>query len=778
MYFKIFYTLIILFVASNLIIDLYNFYNTGAWEPFSATMEDNTKISKALIIGSGDWITKEFKKKSPPHAGQIIINFNKDTFEQLQQQFQPNMDENKKKEIKNLLDKPGGLVNVFRKYPQAESWVHDYFIYKIEDKLNSHFKTKDMVSKSEAINIISEITLKPENRKREFAENTYKEVLGNKNKGDEFNKKFFEELILPGGKKLNLDKQSSPQIHIKPRIHIQQQPNSGSGENSPQNDDKGWKQVGLEGDEVNCNGLVRYGANSDWVVKHSIGKIPCNNEVFGNHLQGINKTCECKLDNWSEEKRSESVTERIFTKDKSLCVDPIKGGYVNFTGEACGKNNNNIQWSNIYTPPDQASKKYNKTGCKFQLEKDEEILYFKNPSIRRNNKLKKGIELPYNYKVEFKYTPTQIQSSSTNILRITDKLSGSRNADSYKDRLFYVFKQGGKTDLEIGIGTKEGNFTWYTRYSFKKNKTYNILISIRNKEAKTYVNNKLINDETITGKRDIIKNCQLYMSDKWYGAARCKVEDLLLTSSGSDMKWVKKFMGKCGETPTVIGGELLHNDISELLRYDMGDKSQSVEWQAIGKEKQKSAGIPQPKPLRKLTSEYIPLIDDDNREWVPDYIDIANKSPTSNIHLGKYFSKKISNLRGFKLPDIYQSEYELIGGLVSRAESSKRRGASENEMVKYKKHIVKFFNELLGVETDSYTNINNKKRDKQYSGVPAYTQPDQSVKQQTNNMFSDNSNSKHKVNEMKTTYTTKYRPRDPREYPRPIDAAWSFLSNE
>ena len=88
MYFKIFYTLIILFVASNLIIDLYNFYNTGAWEPFSATMEDNTKISKALIIGSGDWITKEFKKKSPPHAGQIIINFNKDTFEQLQQQFQ------------------------------------------------------------------------------------------------------------------------------------------------------------------------------------------------------------------------------------------------------------------------------------------------------------------------------------------------------------------------------------------------------------------------------------------------------------------------------------------------------------------------------------------------------------------------------------------------------------------------------------------------------------------------------------------------------------------
>ena len=237
-------------------------------------------------------------------------------------------------------------------------------------------------------------------------------------------------------------------------------------------------------------------------------------------------------------------------------------------------------------------------------------------------------------------------------------------------------------------------------------------------------------------------------------------------------------MGKCGETPTVIGGELLHNDISELLRYDMGDKSQSVEWQAIGKEKQKSAGIPQPKPLRKLTSEYIPLIDDDNREWVPDYIDIANKSPTSNIHLGKYFSKKISNLRGFKLPDIYQSEYELIGGLVSRAESSKRRGASENEMVKYKKHIVKFFNELLGVETDSYTNINNKKIDKKYSGVPAYTQPDQSVKQQTNNMFSDNSNSKHKVNEMKTTYTTKYRPRDPREYPRPIDAAWSFLSNE
>jgi len=543
---------------------------------------------------------------------------------------------------------------------------------------------------------------------------------------------------------------------------------------SPQNNDKGWKQVGLEGDTVDCKGLIRYGANSDWVVKHSIGKLPCNDEVFGKHLPGINKTCECKLDNWAEETRNESVTERIFTKDKSLCVSPLKGGYVNFSGEACGKNKNDIQWSKIYVPPDQASKKFSKTGCSFELERDKEIAYFKNPSIRRNNLLKTGIDLPYNYKIQFDYTPLEIQTSSTNIIRITD--GGERTTDSYRDRLFYIFKQGGKTDLEIGIGTKEGNFSWYTKFSFKKNKTYKILITIINTEAKTFVNNKLINHETISGKRTIYKNSHLFMSDKFYESARCKVDNLLMTSSGSDMAWVKKYMGKCGENPTVIGGELLHNQISELLRYDLSDKSQSVEWELIGKEKQKSKGIPQPKPIVKLTSEYIPMIDDDNRDWVPDYIDIANKNPTSNIHLGKYFSKKVSNLRGFKLPDIYQSEYELIGGLVSRAESSKRRGAPENEMIKHKEKIVKFFDELLGFETDSYTNINNKKRDKQYTGVPAYTQPDVSVKQQTNNMFSDNTNATK--DKPKTKYTNKYRPRDPREYPRPIDAMWSLLSNK
>ena len=354
---------------------------------------------------------------------------------------------------------------------------------------------------------------------------------------------------------------------------------------------------------------------------------------------------------------------------------------------------------------------------------------------------------------------------------ITD--GAQRSVDSYLDRLFYVFKQGGKTDLEIGIGTKEGNFTWYTKYNFKKNKTYLIKIHITNKDARTFVGDKLINHETISGKRSIYRNCDLFLSDKFYSPARCKIESLLISSSGSDMKWVRKFMGKCGENPTTIGGELLHNEISELLRYDIADKSQSVEWQLIGQEQKKTDTIPQPNPLRKLSSEYIPLIDDDNREWIPDHIDIANNNPTNNIHLGKYFSKKVSNLRGFKLPDIYQSEYELIGGLVSRAESSKRRGASENEMLKHKEKIVKIFDELMGFETDSYTNINNKKREKQYSGVPAYTQPDQSVKQQTNNMFNDNANAKNKVGR----YTNKYRPRDPREYPRPVDSMWNFLSN-
>ena len=62
MYFKIFFTLLILFVSINFLTDLYNFYNTGVWEPFSATMEDNTKISKSLAFGILDYLSDEFKK--------------------------------------------------------------------------------------------------------------------------------------------------------------------------------------------------------------------------------------------------------------------------------------------------------------------------------------------------------------------------------------------------------------------------------------------------------------------------------------------------------------------------------------------------------------------------------------------------------------------------------------------------------------------------------------------------------------------------------------------
>ena len=42
MYFKIFYTFLLLFVISNLAVDLYNLYNTGKWEPFGNIIEGAT----------------------------------------------------------------------------------------------------------------------------------------------------------------------------------------------------------------------------------------------------------------------------------------------------------------------------------------------------------------------------------------------------------------------------------------------------------------------------------------------------------------------------------------------------------------------------------------------------------------------------------------------------------------------------------------------------------------------------------------------------------------
>lgn len=546
-------------------------------------------------------------------------------------------------------------------------------------------------------------------------------------------------------------------------------------EKSPQDLKGDWKQVGLDGDTVNCNGLVRYGAKNSWVVKHSMGNIKCSSDIFGNHMPGVDKSCECKTTPWTNEHRHETLTQKIFTKEKDLCVDPNKGGYVIYTGKSCGVNKNSIQWMNAYTSPDQAAKQYNKEGCNFTLTTDKVITEFKNPTIRKGNIINSSLELPFNWKFEFKYTPTKSQKRSSNILRITDGVK--RNVDSYKDGLCFAFMKGEELELELGIGTKERNYIYYTNAGFKVNETYKIQLEVRDTQMNVFINDKLIHTSDITAKRDVIKNCHLFFSDEFYPSAKCVIEDFSLTSSGSDKSWMEKYTGDCGKNPTLDKDRILQTSVSELLRYDKSGSSQSIEWHKIGEEKN-TVHIPQPKPISKLTSEYIPFIDDDNRDWVPDYIDIVNPTATSNIHLGKYFTKKVSNLRGFKLPDIYQSEYELIGQNVLRAEFSKRRGAGDMEMIKHKEKIVKIFDHLLGIETDNYTVINNKKKERQYSSVPAYTQPDQRVKSQTSNMFSDNSNSKDKMKKdfNQSKYTNKYRPRDPNEYPRPIDAVWSFIT--
>ena len=85
---------------------------------------------------------------------------------------------------------------------------------------------------------------------------------------------------------------------------------------------------------------------------------------------------------------------------------------------------------NAYTSPDQAVKQYNKEGCNFTLTTDKVITEFKNPTIRKGNLINSSMELPFNWKMDFKYTPTKSQNRSSNILRITDGVK--RNVDSYK----------------------------------------------------------------------------------------------------------------------------------------------------------------------------------------------------------------------------------------------------------------------------------------------------------------------------------------------------------
>ena len=61
MYFKIFYTFMLIFVISNLAVDLYNFYNTGVWEPFGNIIEGATG---SRCVGSKD--------KNEPYYDTII----------------------------------------------------------------------------------------------------------------------------------------------------------------------------------------------------------------------------------------------------------------------------------------------------------------------------------------------------------------------------------------------------------------------------------------------------------------------------------------------------------------------------------------------------------------------------------------------------------------------------------------------------------------------------------------------------------------------------------
>lgn len=547
--------------------------------------------------------------------------------------------------------------------------------------------------------------------------------------------------------------------------------------NEEKNIDPNWKQVAVEGEIAKCNGLVRFGANNDYVVKHSIGNLPCTEQVFGKHLPGVSKTCDCKIADWTKDKRTELVTQKIDVKDPGLCL-PDKGGLVTYQGKACGRDKNKIQWSKIWVDPDQTQKQFKKTGCEFKLEEDEKLVEFKIPSIKRNNLIRSGVILPFAYSIDFDYTPTAVTNKTgwENIFRITD--GKTRSVDSFKDRLVGVFKRKNSTKLQIVIGTVAKTHSINLEKNFRKGRTYNIKIEVRNNEVEIFVSGSLNHTEEITAKRDIINECHLYFSDSHYEPAKCVIENFVMKRLGSDPDWVSKYFGKCGEIPKIQEKSRslqLNTKMSELLRFDQAGKSQTVEWEAISKKKKEHKHIPQPKPIARLTPKYIPFLDDNNREWIPNWINTDNPGQEEHIKIGKYFTKGVQNLRGLDLPKIYDSEYQLIGRTVLRAENNKRRGADDKELLKQKEHISKIFDELMGLDSGEYHgNINNKRSAPQYTGVPAYTQPDQTIKHQTNNMFSDNSNKKH-VDTNKNTYTTKYRPRDPNLYPRPVDGIWSFV---
>ena len=75
---------------------------------------------------------------------------------------------------------------------------------------------------------------------------------------------------------------------------------------------------------------------------------------------------------------------------------------------------------------------------------------------------------------------------------------------------------------------------------------------------------------------------------------------------------------------------------------------------------------------------------------------------------------------------IYDSEYQLIGRTVLRAEKDKKdvELAKEN-FLKQKKNIYQNSDaELMGLDSGEHGNIINKRSAPQYTGVPAYTQID------------------------------------------------------
>ena len=686
MYFKIFYTFMILFVISNLAVDLYGLYNTGKWEPFGNIIEGATG-SRNTCKKRGCEMPKKVGRecqldKVGPDKFVVLCPYGCRN---------PNIGQRNSKYCKNNDECQSCGAKIFEadKFKNQLKWMKDNPLTGLK---NAPWNTK---------------------------------------------------------------------------------------EKSPQDQAQEWKQVALEGQTAKCNGLVRFGANDKWVVKHSLGNLPCTQQVFGKHLPGVSKSCECKISDWTKDDRTELVTQKLMTNETGLCL-PEKGGLVTYQGKACGRNKNDIQWTKINVDPDQVQKQFQKTGCNFQVEEDEILIEYEKPSIARGNLIKSQFILPFAYSIEFDYTPTGVASEEgwENIFRITD--NKERSADSFKDRLVGAFKRKNSTKLQIIIGTVNKTHTIDLKKNFRRGRTYNIRIEVRNKEAEIFVSGSLNHTEIITAKRDIINDCNLYFSDQHYESAKCVIENFNMKRLGSDPDWVSRYFGGCGKGPTIQNkqrGIKLNTKISELLRYDQSGKSQSIEWEAISKKKEHKH-IPQPKPIARLTPEYIPYLDDNNRDWIPNWINIDNPAEDEEVKLGRYFTRGVKNLRGLNLPTIYDSEYQLIGKTVLRAEKSRRRGAKNPELLKQKETIAKIFDGLLGLDSDSYNgNVNNKRKHAEYTGVPAYSQPDQTVKNQTSNMFSDNSNKDH-VDTNKNTYTTKYRPRDPSLYPRPVDGIWSLISGQ